>query len=702
MNRFLSKSVIVLALVVAGFVQAPAASAEVTGVPQNGQACATDSHMPAVLDGIMQNGVCVLPANYVSQSAANTPTPQKGSVDSAYNGIMQKIMELFAWLVGVAALTLDYAVYYTVVHMGSYVQKLTAIGVSWRILRDIGNIMLIFGFLAIGISTILNTERLGWGKKMLPMLMVAAVFLNFSLFFTEAIIDAGNLFATQFYTQINGGKLPQTNGAGLILATDGAVLGTANEGISNKLMAQLGLQTIYGNGTVNTKIFEAGNPWLIGFLGILLFIITAFVLFSLAFILIARFVMLIFLIILAPVGFAGLAIPQLRGMAGRWWDKLFEQTITAPVLLLLLYVALAVITDAQFLTGFGTGSSGAATGFVEGLNLPGFAGFVLSFLVAMGLLLLVTISAKSLSAAGAGKATKLAGGLTGALSFGAISLAGRGTLGTAGYLLNNKRMQARAAKGGKIGLAAKAFSFTGRNLEKRTFDVRNIGAAKGLGALGIDVGKGATVTAKTAIDTSREAVKTYKPFQGEWWRDQQKEYEKAASERERERNLATPGTPDFAKAINKMSDDELAELKGIRQGLDSFVGVLSPAKYASVSKSPKLLAGEKKKLDDAWDAQFTTHAKSAGALGRMSDDERATLDSKILAKPEVLENLSADDFDNIRGKLKPGPDKDAIVAYVKGIVDGTTPVPPTAPPTLQAQLTSFATNPKFKNYFNIP
>ena len=66
-------------------------------------------------------------------------------------------------------------------------------------------IIIIFGFLAIGITTILNVNWYGGKMKMLPILLVSAVFLNFSLFITEAVIDTGNLFATQFYTQINGG-----------------------------------------------------------------------------------------------------------------------------------------------------------------------------------------------------------------------------------------------------------------------------------------------------------------------------------------------------------------------------------------------------------------------------------------------------------------------------------------------------------------
>jgi hypothetical protein len=410
----------------------------------------------------------------VDTAAANTPTSyQADKTDAAYNTIMAKVMSLFAWLVGVAAITLDNSVYYTVVKMGSYVNQLDAVGVTWRILRDIGNIMLIFGFLAAGIATILNIEMYGWGKKMLPMLLVGAVFINFSLFITEAIIDTGNLFATQFYTQINGGP------AGVKDFDKGAIT-VSNEGISNKIMGQLGLQTIYGNGKARTEIFDRGNPWIIGFMAIILFIVTAFVMFSLAFILIARFVILLFLIILAPVGFAGLAVPKLAKRAGQWWDALFEQTITAPVLLLLLYIALAVITDAKFLAGFNSSSNPDWVGFASN-NLTGFASVFLSFLVAMGLLLAVVIASKKMSAFGAGWASSAAGKLT----FGATAWAGRTTVGW------GASRAAKALRGTALARVPLIGTGAVRGLERvatGSFDVRGVAMGGGLKGIGVEAG----------------------------------------------------------------------------------------------------------------------------------------------------------------------------------------------------------------------
>lgn len=421
-------------------------------------------------------------ATAISNNAAATNQPvdlaSNDQTDQAYDGIMQKILILFAWLLGVAVVTLDNAVYYTVVTMGSFVKNLSAIGVAWRILRDIGNIALIFGFLSIGISIILGTERLGYGKKMLPMLLVAAVFLNFSLFFAEAIIDTGNLFATQFYTQINGGQ-PAT-AQDFFNANN-----VGKSGIANRIMGQLGFAQLYGEAIKpNTSVYQKGNPWIIGFMGILLFLVTAFVMFTLAFILVARFVALIFLIVLSPIGFAGLAIPQMKKKADQWWSRLFEQTITAPILLLMLYIALAVITDTNFLTGFcpqsATSCSPSLFGFISG-NITGFGSMLLSFIVAMGLLLAVTIQAKKLSAFGADWAGRTAGKLT----FGMTAVGLRTGVGWPAQALS-QRIRGSAFGATKRG---RIIATTFDKVAKTSFDVRGAALGGGLKAIGVNAGE---------------------------------------------------------------------------------------------------------------------------------------------------------------------------------------------------------------------
>ncbi len=612
------------------------------------------------------------PSTQPTSGADNKPVSikaQQADSGDVYGPIMTRIMSLFAWLLGAATLMLDYAVYYGVVVMGGFVNSLSAVGVAWRILRDIGNILLIFGFLISGIAVIINLNIYGFGSKMLPMLLVAAVFINFSLFITEAIVDGGNLFATEVFQQINGGSIPgpaQFN-------QDSPVV---NEGISNRIMSVLGLQSLYRfdatTGTTlqqNQTIFKSGAIY-IGFLGIILFLVAAFVMFSLAFVIIARFVALIFLIVVAPVGFAGLAIPQLAGLASSWWKQLAEQTITAPVLLLLLYIALAVITDANFLIGLGVngGNSNAAANNAANAwksfldtgvtGVSSFAGIFFSFLVAMGLLLVVVVASKRMSAFGASWATKMGG----RLSFGAVGWGGRLAIGGAGNILASKRMQALATGRKGEGQIKRAFRYSLRSATSAgkgarwlsTYsDIRNIkGVAPGLSALGINAGTGATLTAKQMYEAGYGTKPVKKFFQ-----ESGAEYQAAAREadfRGAEFQLRTldaqlaNGTitkADYDRDIvvhekvitaglAKMSTKQLEELGGIKNGVEALVRNLSPEQFESLLKSDKITDSQKEEMRTN---RYRSLNKAIDGGDQAAVRQWSAKDLAIAA-PEILQN----------------------------------------------------------------
>ncbi len=653
--------------------------------------CDTSSGYGVCMPAASGSGSSAAPSGTTDPSAQKTTQPAQQSTSSLdFTGrMMTEIMSLFAWLLGVAAITLDNAAFYTVAHMGTFINGLSAVGTVWRILRDLGNIVLIFGFIAIGVSIILDQKWYGGGTKMLPTLLVAAVFLNFSLFISEAVIDLGNYFATEFYTQVNGGSLPTVNQLNVTSSTN-----IHNEGISNAIMSQLGLAAIYGDAlNPQSTILTNTNEWIIGFMGIILFMVAAFVMFTLAFVLIARFIILLFLIIVAPIGFAGLAVPQLKGTADNWWSTLFEQTVTAPILMLMLYVALAVITDAKFLTGFGVSgsnsaaSNGAASAWTAWVSNPqsigGLASVILSFLVAMGLLLMVTMLTKRMSAFGADWAKRSAGAIVGGFAgygvLGGMSLGMRGTVGLAARAANSKRVQAAAAGTGAKAWGARALAFTGRNLEGRTFDYRNSRLAQaaggavrgtlsnfGMGSTGFEqirLGKGATVSAKQAVEKAQEFGKVSgltevltggSLFDGTWWRDQQKKYEEAKKDLERKEKLE-PTSTDFVKTIQKSSAEQLAEMRGIRKGLDAFVQAIKPSQYSALQKSKDLLEPEKKNLRDKWELQFDSVPKAQATLARFNREEIASLDSDMLIGNtkignNIVDNLTERDFEAIRQK----------------------------------------------------
>ncbi len=63
--------------------------------------------------------------------------------------------------------------------------------IAWGILRDIGNIVILFGFILMGVMMILDLESFNV-RKALPRLLIFAVLLNFSLFASEAVVDVAN------------------------------------------------------------------------------------------------------------------------------------------------------------------------------------------------------------------------------------------------------------------------------------------------------------------------------------------------------------------------------------------------------------------------------------------------------------------------------------------------------------------------------
>ena len=68
---------------------------------------------------------------------------------------------------------------------------------AWGIVRDIVNIFFIVSLVYIGIMTILGIHA-SENKKMVGMVVLIALVINFSLFTTKIVIDASNIMAKGF------------------------------------------------------------------------------------------------------------------------------------------------------------------------------------------------------------------------------------------------------------------------------------------------------------------------------------------------------------------------------------------------------------------------------------------------------------------------------------------------------------------------
>ena len=249
--------------------------------------------------------------NIVSNAAhaqtTNTPIPElQGDSGTAWisadtwqtpvawvaNGMLT-IAGVTTWMGGIV---LNYAASVTVLDMGSMLKNMPALLKAWAILRDLGNLIIIFVLLVIGIATILRYTSYGY-KQLLMKLIVVALLLNFSLFFTKFIVDIGNILSYQFYDKITE-ETPNCNRAD---SSDGC--------LSDSFIDKLKVTTIYNintgfagvatttntsntNSTVLLGKLSFGQILLSGVMGSIFLLITAFVFFAAGILLLIRFVVL--------------------------------------------------------------------------------------------------------------------------------------------------------------------------------------------------------------------------------------------------------------------------------------------------------------------------------------------------------------------------------------------------------------------------
>ncbi|MBP6974505.1 MAG: hypothetical protein KBB54_01010, partial [Candidatus Pacebacteria bacterium] len=110
------------------------------------------------------------------------------------------ILQVASWVLWVAAILFNKTLGYTL-NMAGFIKDIPIVAVGWTTFRDVTNLMFVFIILYIAINTIIGNE--GYGiKKLLGKVIVGAMLINFSLFFTQIAIDASNIFALQFYNKI--------------------------------------------------------------------------------------------------------------------------------------------------------------------------------------------------------------------------------------------------------------------------------------------------------------------------------------------------------------------------------------------------------------------------------------------------------------------------------------------------------------------
>ncbi|MBU4536854.1 hypothetical protein KJ603_02325 [Patescibacteria group bacterium] len=209
------------------------------------------------------------------------------------------------------------------------------------------------------------------------------------------------------------------------------------------------------------------NIFTIALFGSIFLLITAFVFLSAAIMFLIRTVTLMILMMISPIAFIGMVLPNTSGYAKQWWSELLHQSMFAPIYMMFIYITATAINTPGFkavLANTGNGNNFASL-FTGG----GAVTVVFNFILIIGLLLGALISAKSLGAKGANFATEKAGAGLGKLAFGTSAWLGRRTLGAGASRIADWGAKQDMATTGMGKFALKQL----RNVGDNSFDARN-------------------------------------------------------------------------------------------------------------------------------------------------------------------------------------------------------------------------------------
>ncbi len=270
---------------------------------------------------------------------------------------------------------------------------LDGIRLVWSAFRDIANILIIGMFVFVAISMILGNEHYGT-KKFVAKILTVAVLINFSLLFTQLVVDASHIATNQFYRGVRAAAMSsspafsEVSQSGVSQAIDD--MWNRQGGVAGAFMNKLGVSSFMDSANVVAKVSDSESNWVsaVGlsiFFSLLVMVVviaTAAVFLYGAYLLTARALLLIVLLATSSLAFAAMIIPKYgEGEYGwdGWLKALIQNAVLAPFLMMMLWASLVILSKAP------TGSMGE---FLSNPTQPGVGATIVVYLFTIGMLYL--------------------------------------------------------------------------------------------------------------------------------------------------------------------------------------------------------------------------------------------------------------------------------------------------------------------------
>lgn len=284
--------------------------------------------------------------------------------------IVNAALQLMGWLLAISGFLLNLSIKLTL-NIRAFVDSAPAIYTTWRAIRDISGLFLIFFLIYASIQLILGLKSPKWGDTIKNIVLVG-VLINFSFFLAGLGIDISNVVSVQIYNAIAPANDLAVN-ANMLSSQTALASSLGDGGISNIFMNALQLPRLYNVSTTQTTsaLGSSGSTaglfsdtmkiMLIGVLGIIIEFVAAVSFAAAAFAFVGRFVFLLFLLAFSPVMFMDMLAPEIAEYTNQWKKTYKSMLLFMPVYLLLMYMAMNVLTTTPLFQIPGSPVSATAT-----------------------------------------------------------------------------------------------------------------------------------------------------------------------------------------------------------------------------------------------------------------------------------------------------------------------------------------------------
>lgn len=259
----------------------------------------------------------------------------------------------------VAAMTLSSGMY-----QSTFIQTI------WVVVRDLANIFFILILLYAAMQIILDLGH-GSSKKIVASVILIALLVNFSLFFTKVVIDSSNIAALIFYNRID-----TTNTNYNPIRSD-----TGEKDMAGALVSKFKINNFFSGDLIKdlkkdplVKIADEDklSPYMT--MGMMMvYGLVAYALcysfFMVAMALFGRMLNLMMLMIISPVAFVTKSIPSLSKKENMgfdsWLANLLQTAFMATIFMFILYMVATILKAEIFNVGINPNNQGAAATLVK-------------------------------------------------------------------------------------------------------------------------------------------------------------------------------------------------------------------------------------------------------------------------------------------------------------------------------------------------